>query len=359
MAIQRCCAIACLLGLVGCASTADLDRVLKPPAAAAKAATDVVTQSEQDVLKLVALGAVVYPGDAKLPALACEPAAGPDVATTNLATFTDALSAIDAVAAKPADSSYAAILGKIRDDDKAASKDYDEERQEIIKKRDAGRKRCAALLQSDLDAGTQVYLPPPDRGITSVAAAASTFALLDKLANSILAAIEQQKRDTAIRETVKALIPQLREAVASLETPVTDGFGPRISYAVAEGPAEKMNRTSLGAAVSLQRWWIAQIIEANWNALSRCRGSKPTKSCLKDVRDQAHASDLSTAVLQYRALALTDTDQVIASLHKSIDGADAAMSAKGLASLLDSLSQIGATLSTISSNVSGVEKALK
>jgi hypothetical protein len=41
----------------------------------------------------------------------CAPATGPDVAGSNLATFVDALSAIDRVAAKPADTSYAAILG--------------------------------------------------------------------------------------------------------------------------------------------------------------------------------------------------------------------------------------------------------
>jgi hypothetical protein len=172
--------------IAGCASISNLDSVLKPPADAATSAAAIAAQSEQDVLKLYALGSATYDGTVALASLVCTPVSGPDVANSNLTTFANSLTAIDKVAAKPADASYSAILGKIHDDDKAANTDPDAERKAAIKKRDAGRTRCAALFADDVAATTVVYTPKAGGGASLIAPALATFALLDKLVNSIL-----------------------------------------------------------------------------------------------------------------------------------------------------------------------------
>ena len=79
------------LVLSGCASVSDVNTALKKPAAAAKSASDVATQSELDVLKLVALGSARYEGSLEIATLICNPASGPDVAISNLTTFSSAL----------------------------------------------------------------------------------------------------------------------------------------------------------------------------------------------------------------------------------------------------------------------------
>jgi hypothetical protein len=340
----------------GCTPLSNLDSALKQPVADAKSAADLVALAEQDSLKLIALGVVVPDGSVTLSSRVCRPATGPDVVGSNLATFVDALSAIDKVAAKPADSSYAAILGRIKEDKKAAIKDYEEERKESIKKRDTGRDRCDDLFAADIDPKTHAHILKAGDAGSTVAAASATFAALDKLANSILTAYEQGKRDLALKATVHDLVPQMRTSIASLETARSGGFGLQIVDFPEPSAAARMNGTAFGAAISIHRWWLAKTIQAQWVSLSRCRGAKPTMTCFESEKDQQLVNDLSAAILQYRCLALIDTDAAISSLKKAVDSAEQAGSAKTMAALLDSLSQIGNALSTISSNYTAYQK---
>lgn len=344
-----------VLACSGCASTSSLDAVLKEPAASAKAAADIATQSEQDVLKLVALGTAKYEGTLDVASVMCYPASGPDVAASNLTTFSGALSTIDSVAAKPKDASYGAILGKIGEDNKALAKDYDEERRKLIKKRDQERERCKVFFQADTDPSTKVHVPPAG-GVKAVTGAAATFAAVEALLKSVLNAYEEAKRDEAIKATVKQLAPQMQDAVTSLKAPRDDAFGAQIVYQLGS-PAEQMDRTALGATVSLHRWWTAMLIVARWNELAPCRDMAAMTDCVRNPRMQNAANEMSAAVLQYRSLAQIDTDKVLESLQKGVDRTKSSVEGRSLKDVLDGLSEVGSALSDMSKSYSAYEKA--
>jgi hypothetical protein len=346
-----------VLSLSACTSVATLDTALQKPAAAAKSASEVAALSEQDVLKSIAIGAAVYDGELDLANIICYPAIGPDVVVSNLATFSDSLAAVDAVGAKPKDASLAAALARIRDDDKSGAKDYEAERTVAVKQRDRERARCTAVFGSDSDASTHLLVPPAGGGGGAALAASATFAALDSLAASLAGAVEELKRDEAVKATVRHLLPGLQAAVSSLQAPRTSGFGVQVIYATPESAAETMNRTTLGAAISLRRWWVAKAIKARWTELSPCRSSRLARRCIDDAHMQSIADDLSAAVLQYRALALIDADKVIASLQTGVSDAQKAVDAKTSKDLMDSLSEMGSAVGSIDKSYQAYAKS--
>jgi hypothetical protein len=345
-----------LLVSSGCASVSDVDTALKKPAAAAKSASDVATQSELDVVKLVALGSARYDGSLEIATLICNPASGPDVAISNLTTFSSALTTIDDVAAKPKDTSYGALLGKIGEDDKAAAKNYEEDRRKSVKERDQDRERCAELFTADVDPTTRIHVPPPGEAAAAVAAAAATFAAIDSLAKSILGAYEQAKRDEAIKATIKHLLPQMEDAVTSLRAPRNDAFGAQVAYQTS-GAAQQMDRTAFGATITLHRWWTAMSIMGRWNELAPCRNFSYMTDCVKNPRMQAAADDLAAAVLQYRSLAKIDADKVIDALQKGVDRTKSSVDGKSIKDIFDGLSEIGGALGDVGKSYSAYEKA--
>lgn len=340
----------------GCASVSDVDTALKEPAAAAKSATDIATQSELDVLKLVALGSARYEGSLDLSTLICNPASGPDLTISNLTTFSSALTAIDGVAAKPKDASYGALLGKIGEDDKAAAKNYEEDRRKSVKGRDQDRERCAQIFAADVDPTTRIHVPPSGEAAAAVAGAVATFAAIDSLLKSILGAYEDAKRDIAIKATIKHLLPQMEEAVTSLKAPRNDAFGAQVAYQTS-GAAEQMDRTAFGATITLHRWWTAMSIMGRWNELAPCRNFTYMTDCVKNPRMQAAANDLAAAVLQYRTLAKIDTDKVIDALQKGVDRTKSSVDGKSIKDVCDGLSEIGGALGDVGKSYSAYEKA--
>jgi hypothetical protein len=340
----------------GCASISDVDTALKEPAAAAKSAAEIATQSEQDVLKLVALGSARYEGSLDLATLICNPASGPDVAISNLTTFSSALATIDDVAKKPKDTSYGALLGKIGEDDKAAAKNYEEDRRKSVKTRDQDRERCVQLFSADVDPTTLVHVPPAGEGAAAIAGATATFAAIDSLLKTILGAYEEAKREAAIKAAITHLLPQMQDAVTSLEAPRNDAFGAQVVYQMS-GAAEQMDRTAFGATITLHRWWTAMSIMGRWNELAPCRDFSHMTDCVKNPRMQAAANDLAAGVFQYRSLAKIDTDKVIDALQKGVDRTKSSLDGKSIKDIFDGLSEIGGALGDVGKSYSAYEKA--
>lgn len=348
-------ACALVLSISGCASTSAIDTAFKGPADTAKSAAASALSAEQDVLRAKALG-LSPTAETLAKYLLCDPRSGANVAATDLNVFVDALTAVDKVAEKPADTNYSTLLSKLSADRTAHVTDYKEEerkaRQELVNQ----RMRCAALAQADLNAST-FYTPAPSKQ-AAVFSALAIFAAINDLINTGLQTVEKAARAEAVQVTVDKLSVQLEDAINELSKAPNDAFGPMVHYSDHTSDAFKMNQTDLGATISLHRWWTARVAEADWNALKSCReAGKVNETCSSDPRAIRVADDFVTAVYQYRALAPVDTQKTLEDLRKGVAAARKAAHDKSISGIIDALTGVGDSLSTLNDKYQAYLKA--
>lgn len=346
---------ASFIALVGCTSSVQFNRVMEKPAAAAKGAAEVARGADQDLIRALALGVYKADGAADFPIVLCWPRKGPDVAGANLMTFADALQTVNKVAEKPQDTSYAAYIRRFGELEKAGNRDVKAERAAALKEIQAARERCELLAVQDAqgrlvdvsDVGVALTVPPIVGQILA----------LDQLIKALVAQTEKAARAAVVREVIRNLLPQLREAVGELAKEPGPTFGPRVVYPTGTSKdAETMNRTVLGATITIRRWFVGTQARAQWAALEGCRKGAPSTGCLGRHSEVALADSLVGNAYAYRALAQNDSQKLLDQLSKATDGAEAATKEGSLADMIDALIGIGDALSGISDKYEAYRK---
>jgi hypothetical protein len=342
------------LPLYGCPSIDGISQALKGPVAAAKTAAEVSVSAEQDILRAELLGAIPSPTSFHLPTVICTPGVGPSTVGTNLGTFVDALATIDKVASKPANTSYAALFKKLKDNNDAQAKSYDKERDEAVAERKRDRERCQELAEADLEQSS-IYSPTPVAG-AGVAKSLATFVALDELAKALLSAKVQVSTAAAVKTTVTKLSDQMDKAVVSLKAVPTDEFGPRVVFTPNDSLAAKMNGTTFGATITIRRWWVAKTVQGIATDLAQCRKGSPSTGCLSSIQQQQAADAFVTAAYQYRALARINTDTTIKLLSEGVGLARKAATDTSVTGFVDAFSSIGTALSDVNDKYNAYQK---
>ena len=273
----------------------------------------------------------------------CVPQLGPQLTAQNLTAFVDALTAVDKVAEKPADASYSGYIRKFKDNKKAFDRDPAKEKADANKEIAEGQERCQAMAEADLGTASDFQQQKVRPGAAFLPGLA-TFMAFDALFKSVLGAAEHAQRNAAIIATVEKLTPQLKEAVVNLRAEPNDTFGPLVAYKDPNSNAAKMEKTSLGATITIHRWMVGRRIQMLWNVTARCRTGSP---CMDNRKMTLLTDELVDSVYEYRALALVDTDKILDLLDKGIVDAEAAAKNRTLGGILDAIVGIGDTLSGI------------
>jgi hypothetical protein len=283
----------------------------------------------------------------------CTPTSGIYATDTALAAFGDSVEVLKKVAEKPADVSYAAYVTQFRKNNKyldTAVQQGDpaavaESKRKALMATLEARERCHQLFMAD--SGATLY-PPRDALVGGEERSLATILAFDVVLKAVLGGIEKMERDEAVRSTAVNLTRDLRTAHAELANTDLGTFSPRVDYAPvnAQNPAATMNRTRLGATITLHRWYLAQEIRAITSAMTRCDAG-----CLGDAANRKNLDDLVQAMLGYRALSAIDTDQALKSLSDGLDKAQKV--ADGNVNLADILDGFLA----IADSLSGIDKA--
>ncbi len=350
--------------LAGCATAKHFNKALEEPAEASGKAADVVESAAADVLRANALGLVESPPDTP-DELVCATQEGLRASAINLRQFNVALEAVDDVATKPDDVSFAGYIAQIRKNKEAlaaAGEAPGAEQQAAEKQRQADYNRCKALFPADWNAGPRLTKDGAMQlhGITPTLGIVLAFR---DVALALLQYGEAAQREAAIRATVARLVPQLKTSVANLRAPVNGAsFGSRVVYA-APAPGQstaalEMNKSNLGAAVSIQRWMTAMQLRADWESLAPCRAAKAPLACLGKAEARATAADFAAQVAIYRNLAKIDDKKVLDALDAAVAKAEKASSGQAsLADILDALFGIGDAVADVAGKVDAVKEA--
>lgn len=338
--------------LAGCTSIDGVDKALKGPVAGAASAKLVASAAEDDSLRAIALGAIGGKPATKDPRQAhevagiiCTPFRGPDAVTQDLGAFADYLAVLDAAAAKPKDTSYTGYILAFKTDEANLSKDPSEARKKEQAAREAAQARCSALATADLQARLLQKPPSPTGAVAEIRAAGAVL-------EAIVAGIEALKREEAVREIAKRMVPLLRQASAGLKSVPGPAFGPSVDYA--ELHDAPVANSVLAASINLHRWWTARLIFADWDALAACRKDG---SCGFERHKVGYADAIVANAASYRALAAVDPAKILQQLDEGIDKVDKAANATSTKDLIDALLQLGDTLSTINDKYKALEKA--
>lgn len=337
--------------LTGCATQQNFSTALEEPHKLAEASKLVAIEAERDAIASHALNLRKRPGEGGgviWESVVCNPAKGLQLTYDSLDAFGNAVETIKDVGDAPADTSYATYVSQFRKNKKNITKAREMGSDEYAKTQEreadeaSGKasRRCTALYLAD----SAAVLGPNSTALSALGAApgAALFALRE-LIGAGLAAAEGVQREAAAKATATALVPGLERAQKTLSAPVSDQFVPFVDYSnVARSDvAATMAKTQLGATVSLRRWFVAQQIKQSLLVLAPC-----DIKCLGDPVARHNLSDLTTAIISYRALAAVDTDEVLSTLGEGIGKARKAADGKmSWADFFDGLSAIADSLS--------------
>ena len=336
------------LTLAACSTTGDFTRAMDEPLKVVTQASLLAESAEVDVLKAHAVGMTSVQPIGGLADVVCVRWAGPSVAQSHLSVLSDAVDTVKKVGEKPVDTSYAGYIRKFRENsENAAPVDVDLERAKAAEKARLALQRCKDLIASDWTADKSLS-PAPTKGGTILAILPAILAL-DKLIKSGLSLIEAAQREAAVRATIIGLIPQLREARTALAAAPTAAFGPMVTFAPnALSVATDMNKSNVGATITLRRWFIAQQISAQWTYLQQCRDRK-RPNCLGEPDVDRTLNTLASNIATYRGLAKIDSTKVLAALQTAIDGAEQSLKSAGNpANLIDAIVGLADAVSGIS-----------
>jgi hypothetical protein len=353
--------LACLALLGGCATAKNFNNALAEPVATSSKAAEVVASAAADVLRANAFGLVESP-PANPIELVCATQEGLRGTTINLRQFSEALEAVDKVASKPDDTSFSGYISQIRKNQEAiaaAGGAPNAEQQIAAKKRVAEYNRCKALFSADwnanprlsADSAMQLHGMTPTLGII--------LAFRD-LALTLLKYGEAAQREEAIKATVASLVPQLDEAVKRLAAPLDPAaFGSHVVYASSASPlALEMNKSNLGASLSIQRWMTAMQIRGSWENLAACRKAQSPATCMGNADARANAADFAVQIASYRNLAKINDQSVLEALGGAVKKARKASDGKAsLAEIMDALFGIGDAVADIADKADAIKKA--
>ncbi|WP_157201233.1 hypothetical protein [Massilia sp. Root418] len=349
-----------LAALGGCSTAKTFNNALEEPVAALAKAAAVVQAAESDVIQANALGLVEQPA-ANPQSLVCGAPEGLSATAADLQQFSDALETVSKVATKPDDTSFAGYVKQIRKN-KEAQANADgapgAELQAAAKKKKDNFNRCMALFAADTAANAKLSADPA-LNATAIAPVVGLIMAWGDLAKELLKYGEAAQREKAVRATVASLLPQLEEARKELAEDTKDGkFGSKVVYPASASPlATQMNRSNLGASITIRRWMTAKSIRANWDSLAPCRSAATPRNCLASAADRAAAAELSLQIANYRSLYKIDDKKILDALKAGLDQAQKANASVSLPDLMDALMGIGDAVTSISDKVDAVHKA--
>lgn len=330
--------------LSACGTAANFTRGMEEPVAVLKKASGIAEEAEADILKSYAIGIlnepVVSPGeaaDALKSVVVCRPWMGPSTVVKNLTVFTDSVDTVKKVGEAPADTSYRGYIRKFRENAAAAAPvDAVKEQADADTKAEKAAASCASLFLTDAaDGSTLRSFTAPGQGALPVLI--GKILALDGLIKGVLAQAEAAQREAAVRRTVEYLIPQLSAASDALKSPVSPSFGPVVNYGPgAASAAVDMNKSVLGATITIRRWHVAKQLKEQWAYLKPCRDTKPF-ACLADPLQQQVVTSFATNVRVYRSLSAVDPRTVEKSLQASIEAAKGSLKSGGIAGVIDAL----------------------
>ncbi|UXH80102.1 hypothetical protein [Roseateles amylovorans] len=345
----------CLLS--ACATATRFNDAMEGAVKTTKSAGDVIDAAEKDLIRAHAIGAVEYTlgVGVTLEDLTCRPRPGVSATAESLKVFSDATDLVAKVAKKPDDTTYAGYIAKLKADREAAKapQGAEEAMQLKAKEAEAAVRRCSETFQADTSA--EPKLGPAKSVGTTDANALAIIGALDKVFKTLLSAIEAAERDAAVKATVEAVIPPMEEARDRLKKKYDGGdYGPVVRFNAAPAEIVEMNRTVLGGAITLERWYVARKINVLWVRLeTSCRSDKAKKAktegmdCLADHAVRADVDALVEAIYAYRGLAPLDSKKILEKLDKSIVDAKNSKAVK-TADLLEGIATVAGSLSDIS-----------
>jgi len=344
-------------GLCGCGTASKFSDALSDSASDASKAADVATSASSDVLKAHALG-LVDSKNFQFERGVCSSSGGTLTVADDLSQFSDALDTVNKVAKKPDDISFAGYVSQIRKNQaaiKAAKKDSNAEKQASLQKRAKNYATCVELFKADIDPQTRLEFNSTFHA-NNIGPVLGVFLTFRDVATALLQYGEAAQRERAVRETIKSLVPQLQEVVDDLKNTDLSVLDTHVSYPSSAQKAIDLNKSRLGATISIERWMVAQQINSIWNHLKSCRSGTIPSTCISDRDKRDDAADIATLTATYRSLAKIDANDVVDSLNSAIQKASKADTAS-IADLFDGLFAIGDAVSTISDKVDAVKKA--
>lgn len=356
--------LASLTLLMGCTTTKNFNNALTEPAVISAKAAEVVAAAASDVLRANVLGLVESSPESPIE-LVCATQEGLRSTTINLRQFSEALEAVGKVAAKPDNVSFTGYISQIRKNKEAIETSGGApniEQQLAAKSRVDEYNRCKILFAADWSASPKLS----SDGSMQVHGFTPTLGVILAFRDVALALLkygEAAQREQAIKATVAVLLPQLEQSVQKLAAPVdANTFGSRVVYATitpgAPALAQEMNKTNLGASVSIQRWMTAMRIKANWNALGPCRMGQPMNACLGNADARANAEDFTAQISNYRNLAKINDQKILKALGDAVRKARAASDQQAsLSDIFDALFTIGDAVSDIADKVDAAKQA--
>lgn len=325
-----------------CGTAGNFTRGMEEPVAVLKKAAAIAEDADNDILRSYAIGLLedgfVGSPDAEV---ICKPWAGPATAKKDLGVFTDSVETAKKVGEAPSDTTYSGYVRKFRENAAAAKpKNYEAEQAEAAKKAAAALTQCKKLFAADTAGGVTLKSVPAGPQSATPALIGRILGL-DALIKGALAQAEAAQRAVAVRKTVEYLIPQMEKAQTELALDAGTSFGPMVIYpAGTNADVLAMNRTVLGATVTLRRWHVARHIQEQWKYLEECRNKKGA-GCMGDPLKRMAAESFATNVKAYRGLSAVEPAKVATSLQAAITAARDSLKTDGITGVIDALVSFG------------------
>ncbi|MBB3639657.1 MULTISPECIES: hypothetical protein [Variovorax] len=294
--------------------------------------------------------------------LACEyPNTGTAAAVRTLSVYSNGLEIVQDIGSAPEDKSYAGYIRQFKKNNEALTSKAktDVQRQAEVHALLARQQaRCVAMLAADLNASTTFHSLP---GITGGATPAivGTLISLDKLAKTLLEQAERLQREAAVRKTLDDLTPQFESATRVLAAEPNTFFGPLVVYDPSmDNEATRMNKSVLGAALTIDRWMTAKVMVQQWRALAPCRVTVELGTqCLGDAQRLAVANAFAANARKYQALSQLDAERLLNGISKATDAAKSASRLDGVGGFLDALMGLAGALSDVDAAYVATQKA--
>ena len=324
--------------LSACSTSGNFTRGMEEPLAVLRKAATIAEDADNDILRSYAIGVLEdgFIGNPE-PEVICKPWAGPVTTKKDLEVFTDGVETVKKVGEAPSDTTYSGYIRKLRENAAAAKpRDYETEQAEAAKKAAAALARCKMLFIADTRAGSGLKSMPAAPGSATPALVGRILGL-DSLIKGVLAQAEAAQRAVAVRKTVEYLIPQLEKAREELGLDVGPSFGPMVTYpSGTKAEILEMNKTVLGATITLRRWHIAKQIQEQWTYLGECRKANGS-GCMGEPLKRMVTDSFVANVRAYRGLSAIEPVKIAMSLEAAVGAARDWLKTGGVTGVIDAL----------------------
>jgi hypothetical protein len=338
--------LALVFFLGGCAANAQKPDLTSASTAATNAAT-VAHSVESEILEARLLDLVeresLAPSPKVPPALVCEPSPSVALTAKELGAYADAINAVSKVAEKPKHATYAGYLQqfkKNRQAIEAASKTPEEASEKDLKQTEEAQSRCSSALSSDLT--KRLVGPGPQANRLAVTALSAAVADINGMILALMSAAEQAQRAVAVHKAAEHMIVTLKDATQKLSESPED-----TDYRLEGESTSRLENT-----LAIHRWFAAERLQGDWDALLAAKAQKNKTSAWEDAdRFAAHAQN-------YVRLSANDPQKLLKDLQNAVDNAGKIDDKTSLEEIFEALGNIGTALSGVDDKYKAFRKTV-